>query len=188
MTSMPLLTAALMSAAVGSAGAFSFPSNAQLRGFPLGGVSATGPLGLARHRLSTNPLLLTRKRQQPLKMMHDPSWFADNMFLVAQGIADGVTDLGDKMENLLQEMDAIPGNDLTEVLEEADGQAGQGPVRNGIVTFMFKNPLLKALLGTQAGWGLVLVFSLIVIGQAFEMLKETISKSLPERFTVPARI
>jgi hypothetical protein len=181
---MPLL-AALMSCALGFAGAFSFTYSPQRFGFPstLGRASATGPMGFARSRfVQSNTIPLLRKRQQPLQMMHDPSWFADNMFLFAQGIADGVSDLGEKMEDLLQDMDAIPGNDLTEVLEEEDGQAGQGPVRNGIVTFMFKNPLLKALLGTQAGWGLVLVFSLIVIGQAFEMLKETISKNLPERF------
>ena len=128
------------------------------------------------------PFLANKPHKIIAPMLHDPTWFADNKFLFAQGIADGVSDLGEKMEDLLQDMDAIPGNDLTEVLEEEDGQAGQGPVRNGIVTFMFKNPLLKALLGTQAGWGLVLVFSLIVIGQAFEMLKETISKNLPERF------
>jgi hypothetical protein len=178
---MPLLAAALMSA-LGIAGAFSFTYSPQRFGFTmtLGRASATGPM---RSRfVQSNAVPLLRKRQQPLQMMHDPSWFADNMFLLAQGIADRVSDLGEKMEDLLQDMDAIPGNDLTEVLEEEDGQEGQGPVRNGIVAFMFKNPLLKALLGTQAGWGLVLVFSLIAIGQAFEMLKETISKNLPERF------
>ncbi len=187
MTSNPLLAAALMSTALGFAGAFSLTCTPQLRGFPMGGVSAAGPMSLARHRLvqTSRSVPLRRKRQQPVKMVHDPSWFADNMLLFAQEIADGVSDLGEKMEDMLQDIDAIPGNDLTEVLEEADGKLGQGSVRNAIVTFMFKNPLFKALLGTQAGWGLVLVFSLIMIGQAFEMLKENISKNLPERLLFP---
>ena len=108
------------------------------------------------------------------------SWITDNILSFAQGVTDGGSGLEDTIEDIIDDLEAIPGAGVTEVLEEGE-KGGAGSVRSSIVALIFKNPLLKALFGTQAGWGLVLVFSLIVIGQAFEMLKETISKSLPER-------
>jgi hypothetical protein len=117
-------------------------------------------------------------------MFHLAHQSADSIFNFAQSMTEGILEIEEKMEekveHMIETMDAIPGNDLTEILEEGEN-TGQQVRGSTIVAFMFKNPLLKALLGTQAGWGLVLVFSLIVIGQAFETLKETISKSLPAR-------
>ena len=48
----------------------------------------------------------------------------------------------------------------------------------------FQNPIFRSLLGTERGWGLLLVMSLIVIGQSFEYLKKTAIKCLPERLNI----
>ncbi len=117
-------------------------------------------------------------------MFHMAHQGADSIFHIAQGTIEIGEQMGENVEDMIQKMDAIPGNDLTEVLEE--GESTSQTVRgSAIVSLMLANPLLKALFGTQAGWGLLLVLSLIVIGQAFESLKETITKSLPARKRSP---
>ncbi len=113
-------------------------------------------------------------------MLTDYSYLSaitDNLMNFAQNLDDG-SQLGEMLEGL----ETLPGSGVTEILEEVDEGNVPASVRNSIVLLLFKNPIFKALLGTQAGWGLVLVFSLVVIGQSFETLKEKISESLPERY------
>ncbi len=52
----------------------------------------------------------------------------------------------------------------------------------GASQITFSNPVIRAVLGTESGWGLLLVMSLIVIGQSFEYLKKVAVKSLPDRY------
>ena len=180
MASRGNLCLAVLLGVFASDGVFGFMHMPQLRGFEKSVSKSSTNFASFKRLVATPPAQSMRRKQNAPKMMHDMSWIADNLLSFAQGVVEGGSGLEDTIEDIIDDLEAIPGTGVTEVLEEGE-KGGAGSVRSSIVALIFKNPLLKALLGTQAGWGLVLVFSLIVIGQAFEMLKETISKSLPER-------
>ena len=54
---------------------------------------------------------------------------------------------------------------------------GEGP------KIIFSNQILRSIFGTEPGWALLLVVSLIAVGQSFEFSKEIMLKSLPARFS-----
>ena len=168
-------------------GVFSFVHTPHIR--DVASVAKIAPMSNFNFRRSVSnpPTRSLGKRQRKTQMMLDLSGISENFVALAQALTDGGgPELGDSIADIIDDLEAIPGTGVTEALEVE--QSVQGSTRNSFVTFIFKNPLLKALLGTQAGWGLVLVFSLIVIGQGFETLKETISKNLPNRSIIRSLI
>jgi hypothetical protein len=60
------------------------------------------------------------------------------------------------------------------------GHGKAAEVENHIEMIQLNNPVLKAILGTSGGWGIILSGFLLLIGQAFESAKELAEHKLPK--------
>jgi hypothetical protein len=68
----------------------------------------------------------------------------------------------------------------TTLFANGHGHGKAAEAENHVEMIQISNPVLRAILGTSGGWGIILSGLLLIIGQAFESAKEYAQHNLPK--------